>query len=34
MIIFTYKKYYTNLELDSYKEDEIPEDVEFTNINF
>ena len=27
MIIFTYKKYYTNLELDSFKEDEIPEDA-------
>ena len=32
MIIFTYKKHYKSENLDSYKEDPIPHDVKFANI--
>ena len=32
MIIFTYKKYYKSENLESYKEDVIPHDVLFADI--
>jgi hypothetical protein len=32
MIIFTYKKHYKSEDLEEYKEDTIPHDVEFADI--